>query len=230
MRNAEKLRIHVFHTLQDSSHLLCELLEANDNFEFTPYSSELFSRMTAVREAPDAWLIDVPSLPSWREHDTHIQQSGNLPTIGAMDVAVWPEGLARQFNVNDLIHIDLTRPPSMLRNKITHVVRNVTVTSTRGMTPTCEFDRDAALTVVTRDDETNRRILVLLSHGLSDKHISSSISMSTQTVRNRISRMLHDGGFDNRTSLALFFTKVTREQLHRSMNPADSGLNRITFR
>ena len=220
----------MFHTFQDSSHLLCELLETTDDLELTPYSAELFSRLTATRDAPDAWLIDVSSLPNWREHDTRIQQSGNLPTIGAMDVPVWPEGLARQFNVDDLVHIDLSQPASVLRSKIAHLARTTKIMSTRGMTPTFEFDHDAALAVVTRDNDTNRRILVLLSHGLSDKHISSSISMSTQTVRNRISRMLHDGGFENRTALALFFTKATREQIQRTMNLADSGFHHITFR
>ncbi len=230
MRNAEQLRVHVFHTFQDSSHLLCELLEAGDELELTPYSAEIFSRISDERDAPDAWLIDVTSLPSWRVHDAHTRQSGRLPTIGAMDVAVWPDGLARQLNIDNLVHIDLSRPASVLRNQIAQVVRSTVVTATHGTAPTFEFDHDAALAVVTRDNETNRRILVLLSHGLSDKHISSSISMSTQTVRNRISRMLHDGGFDNRTSLALFFTKATRERIHREMHPTDNEPRRITFR
>ena len=52
-------------------------------------------------------------------------------------------------------------------------------------------------------DETDRRILVLLTQGMSDSDIAEKIHYGVQSVRNRVSRMLHRSGFRNRTELAV---------------------------
>lgn len=48
----------------------------------------------------------------------------------------------------------------------------------------------------------DREITHLVVRGMSDREISEVVNFSTQTVRNRISRILRDNGFSNRTELA----------------------------
>ena len=54
-------------------------------------------------------------------------------------------------------------------------------------------------------DEVDLRILLQLAYGHSNKEISESVFLSLQTVRNRISRLMHVTKAQNRTQLALMF-------------------------
>ncbi|MTA93680.1 MAG: hypothetical protein F2545_04895 [Actinobacteria bacterium] len=56
-------------------------------------------------------------------------------------------------------------------------------------------------------DETDRKILLLISQGKFDKEISQELFLSLQTIRNRVSRMLTESGARNRTHLAIIFTR-----------------------
>lgn len=56
-------------------------------------------------------------------------------------------------------------------------------------------------------DATDIEIVRLLSTGLSDKEITGQLSISHQTVRNRLSRILRDSGLDNRTQLAAVYLR-----------------------
>lgn len=56
-------------------------------------------------------------------------------------------------------------------------------------------------------DETDRKILLLISQGKFDKEISQELFLSLQTIRNRVSRMLSESGARNRTHLAILFTR-----------------------
>jgi DNA-binding CsgD family transcriptional regulator len=69
---------------------------------------------------------------------------------------------------------------------------------------------------VTGADETNRKILALLSIGREDREIASAVCLSAQTVRNRMSAMLRTSGMANRTQLAVFF-------VHRMAQQESSG-------
>lgn len=61
-------------------------------------------------------------------------------------------------------------------------------------------------------DETDRLIIALVSAGLTDKQIAGQVFFSPQTVRNRVSRILRETGFDNRVQLAVayFLTATSR--------------------
>jgi DNA-binding NarL/FixJ family response regulator len=52
-------------------------------------------------------------------------------------------------------------------------------------------------------DETDRKILLLISQGKFDKEISQELFLSVQTIRNRVSRILTESGARNRTHLAM---------------------------
>lgn len=75
-------------------------------------------------------------------------------------------------------------------------------------------------------DETDRKILQLISQGKFDKEISQELFLSLQTIRNRVSHILTESGAKNRTHLAvLFMTEKTLdcERDNVSRNPKESG-------
>lgn len=56
--------------------------------------------------------------------------------------------------------------------------------------------------------KTDRQIMALIAEGKADKQISEEVFLSSQTVRNRISRLLTLLGRDNRTQLALLMNSL----------------------
>lgn len=57
-------------------------------------------------------------------------------------------------------------------------------------------------------DETDRKMLELLTLGYTDRKIANEVCLSLQTVRNRISRMLKRMKLANRTQLALHASRL----------------------
>ncbi len=55
---------------------------------------------------------------------------------------------------------------------------------------------------------TDRRIMMLIAEGMTDKQIADQVYLSPQTVRNRISRILGALDKDNRTQLALLMANL----------------------
>ena len=66
------------------------------------------------------------------------------------------------------------------------------------------LDRARATLGVAQDD-ADRRILELLVTGAKNEDIAAATYLSTQTVKNRLSRMMKAVGVDNRTAMALRF-------------------------
>jgi two-component system, NarL family, response regulator DevR len=58
---------------------------------------------------------------------------------------------------------------------------------------------------------SDRHILSLLATGKTDPEIAAIMYLSTQTIRNRMSRLLGEFGLANRTQLALFVAQHTIE-------------------
>lgn len=56
--------------------------------------------------------------------------------------------------------------------------------------------------------KTDRQIMALIAEGKADKQISEEVFLSSQTVRNRISRLLTLLARDNRTQLALLMNSL----------------------
>ena len=57
-------------------------------------------------------------------------------------------------------------------------------------------------------DDTDRKMLELLTLGYTDRKIANEVCLSLQTVRNRISRLLKRLKLANRTQLALHASRL----------------------
>lgn len=53
--------------------------------------------------------------------------------------------------------------------------------------------------------ESDQRLVSLIAQGLPDRQIAAEMHLSLQTIRNRVSRLLHTFEVANRTQLALIF-------------------------
>lgn len=65
----------------------------------------------------------------------------------------------------------------------------------------------SALPDISYHDEMDVEIVRLVATGLRDKEISSRVHLSSQTVRNRVSRLLRDSRIENRTQLAAMYLR-----------------------
>ncbi|MFZ9852252.1 MAG: response regulator transcription factor [Ilumatobacteraceae bacterium] len=59
--------------------------------------------------------------------------------------------------------------------------------------------------------DSDQRLVSLISQGLPDRQIAAEMHLSLQTIRNRVSRLLHTFEVANRTQLALIFTQAPDE-------------------
>jgi DNA-binding NarL/FixJ family response regulator len=67
-------------------------------------------------------------------------------------------------------------------------------------------ETSSALSDICRD-ETDMKIITLITRGFSNDEISEEIFIALQTVRNRISRLLSAAAVKNRTQLAIMFSR-----------------------
>ena len=97
--------------------------------------------------------------------------------------------------------------------------------------PTDQADLTCPATsrVVSHDD-IDRRIIAYITMGLSDREIGAKVHLSSQTVRNRVSRMLDRLHVENRTQLAIACVgDPTLMEVHRNddvSTPRDASMAR----
>ena len=61
-------------------------------------------------------------------------------------------------------------------------------------------------------DDFDREIVEMIAVGYGDRDISDAVFLSHQTVRNRVSRILHDNDMKNRTHLACKYLKLMHDE------------------
>lgn len=202
------MNIHYFHTFQTESELICSLFKQSEA-TFTAVSAENSRRLEAL-PAPDVILVDGRSTDTWHMH--HDQGSRTACRLIA-DLRVRPRsavGLA-SGPFDGRVFLDLALPSwDVLSNIVDTVTR-----CARALPHTQQLEHvtTPALDAIIRGDSVDERILTLLAFGMSDKEISSSLCLSNQTIRNRMSRMLIYGQFRNRTALAVHFLECKRTQI-----------------
>lgn len=59
--------------------------------------------------------------------------------------------------------------------------------------------------------DSDQRLVGLIAQGLPDRQIAAEMHLSLQTIRNRVSRLLHTFEIANRTQLAVIFNHETHE-------------------
>lgn len=202
------LDILYFHRFQTEAELICGLL-AHSGAAVTAVSTELPGRLLTPL-APDAVLVDPQSADAWG----HLEQVFSFPGCRlvadlcppALDTDNTPRG-----RYDGRVFLDLSLPAWELMRRVVDAVARCHGNGTTAVRPARR--ESPPVERITRGNPIDERILALIAFGMSDKEISSSLCLSSQTVRNRISRLLHEGSFNNRTALAVHFLQTTRTDI-----------------
>ena len=194
-----------FHRFQTEAELICGLLD-HSGATVTAVSTEFPGRLSTPL-APDAVLVDPQSAKAWGQ----LEQLLSLP--GCRLVAdLCPPALdtdnAPRGRYDGRVFLDLSLPPWELMRRVVDAVARCHVDGTTAVRPGGRASPPVER--IARGNPTDERILALIAFGMSDKEIAGSLCLSSQTVRNRISRLLHEGSFNNRTALAVHFLQTTR--------------------
>ena len=134
-------------------------------------------------------------------------------------VSSWSPSDLWQIGLCDVL--DLSQSTDSIVSRVTEVS-----TSCHRHPPSLLIDRPDLLSDA--DDAKaltglDREITHLVVRGMSDREISEVVNFSTQTVRNRISRILRDNGFSNRTELATAQLRHSFRQYLEASTGAESA-------
>jgi DNA-binding CsgD family transcriptional regulator len=164
----------------------------------------------------DCVLVSERSVTRWWAFEEVMLDKFQVPRIvGKAHSLPWQKEFLTSLGFDGQIQFDMSQPPWILMNQLSETIRTC---ETRGWRPPT-FRRElldaTSFPDVTNGDETNVNVLRLLAFGLSDKSIASALCLAPHTIRNRISRMLGAGGFENRTALALSYLRTHRLHLQQ---------------
>lgn len=147
----------------------------------------------------------VRCLMQWQHRDVEATGKCKLvlaaPVVFAQLVAE-----ARQLGIDAVLDVNL--PAEQFAVQLGEVV-----IGRRGLPELSELEHDVAPVLelpvrpIAYHDATDIEIVRLLATGLSDKEIATTVFLSGQTVRNRISRILQESHLENRTQLTAIYLR-----------------------
>lgn len=149
--------------------------------------------------ADDVIIVSEAAIDRWCRHrDERKRADGNTTVIGAIGTQ-WMRARSAIAHGFDGC-VDLRRPARDIVDTLDAIRRGdyeeeVSVDSDPGGT---QFFATSLC-----QDQTDSRILAFVTMGLSDREIGAKVFLSSQTVRNRVSKMLERSHLANRTQLAV---------------------------
>lgn len=162
----------------------------------------------------DAWLIIAPLLTQLLrvggcEQSSRIVASTKIDNV--LKVQAAHHGFAD--------YVDLGTPPQQFVSDVNDSIAGRSRLHSDPLwrlisRPTCTGDVSELV-----DNETDREIIELIRMGVPDNDIAECLFLSPQTVRNRVSSMLHRAGLSNRTQMAWAYTnQVLALQMMSTIN------------
>lgn len=203
------MRIVFFHTFQTEAELLCSILGSSGN-NVGAVSAETLGSSIGPGADVRAVLVDRQSLGTWADFDRLFPPSA-LRLLAELEEPAWADVLPAL--IDGRVHLDLSLPSWDVTSRVMDAVARCKKVDDDMVTGAGAEARH--LLDLADIDEVNVRILTLVAFGLSDKEISTAMCLSGQTIRNRVSQMLLDGSFRNRTTLAFHFLQTVRTDVFR---------------
>lgn len=156
------------------------------------------------REKPEVLIIDVAhpkgvGLEIARQSKAIHQ---NAKVVALVDEET-DAALVNGFEAGASAIVSKNRPVKELHKIVLDAAANVPLLTAAAAGSAKKRLADSGYVWIDQLDETDRKMLELLTRGYTDRRISNEVCLSLQTVRNRISRMLKKLKLSNRTQLAL---------------------------
>jgi NarL family two-component system response regulator LiaR len=203
-------RVLVCHHLEIVALGLSSLLRSDGSFSNVASATTIGEIVESLEDGVDLIVLGVPGLLMFEFASNEAFQrckSVSVPKIvfltSLLDDGLIKESLAQGIDAV----IDARLPVHEIIGKISLVC-----SSAREATGVQAFqhwklkETSVALSDICRD-ETDMKIITLITRGFSNDEISEEIFIALQTVRNRISRLLSAAGVKNRTQLAILFSR-----------------------
>lgn len=163
------------------------------------------------RERPEVMIIDV----------AHSNGNGNGLDLARRAKAAHEKGklvalvddetdeaVVDGFEAGAVAVVSKNRPVKELHKVVLDAAADVPLLTTASVRSAKQRLTENGHVWVDQLDETDRKMLELLTRGFTDRKIANEVCLSLQTVRNRISRLLKRLKLSNRTQLALHASKL----------------------
>lgn len=195
--------LHVVQHVQDFPEFVSTHRADSTVQVFNPYLSatEIISHLTSTR--PDVLIVD----PRWLIIAALLRRLIEASGLTATPLVLGVKETNNVFKVQAAHHgffdiVELDVEPEKLFDRIERIRGGVSSLASDVLW--AKVQPPLVLPDVSKlpEDATDNAILELLRIGLHDADIAAVIGMSIQTVRNRISGMLHRSGLSNRTQMA----------------------------
>lgn len=191
--------------LTDRRHVACEmgnriLSLSNVHIEIATSSVEEFVETikigtTCVELVSYRCLAEYSKLESELPYIPPGRRKYVLAWVATYELNTW----VKEHGFNGVItHFDFScKTP----NNLSDIIRPTS--HHRPRPPSLEID--PPIGPISYKDHIDEEIAAMIASGMADQEISNHLYLSLQTIRNRVSRMLHDSGVRNRTHLAMVY-------------------------
>jgi DNA-binding NarL/FixJ family response regulator len=185
---------------------------SHNDLEVTPASnrSQVAEKLEIMPIS--AILLPTRSLASWLVIEQQLWSRITMPRIlvvsSKQHAAMWTPELADNCGFDGFHHIDTTQTVSTNADEIVRAIERCTSSGARPPKNPVELPRYPTLDDITAGDKVNLEIINEIVLGNTYNEIAAMISLSPQTVRNRVAQMLQRALVGNRSELAIVFQQL----------------------
>jgi DNA-binding CsgD family transcriptional regulator len=185
-------------------------------FTFLPASDRNEVENALDTRIVNAIMVPARSVDCWFAIEGQIPQRITMPrilvVISPERSKLWNSEMAEEAGFDGLVVHDPKSPNSGFTSRFTSAVYACTTAGARQPTRLPDIARCPSLDDITQGDSLNLRILQLNSLGRTHEEIALALDRAPQTVRNRISAMIHRAGVRNHTELAITYEQILARQ------------------
>lgn len=164
----------------------------------------------------DAVLLPARSAESWLDLESQIGHLITMPrllVVASVERATrWNPQIADESGFDGLVIHDRKFQPHEFADRFAEAVRSCTTAGARRPTQLSALTRTPSVEEMTLGDTSNAQILHLMSFGRTHDEIAQGVGLATQTVRNRISRMIQRADVRNHTELTITYEQALARQ------------------
>ena len=185
---------------------------SHNDLEVTPASN--CSQVAAKLETLpiSAILLPTRSFASWLVIEQQLRSLITMPRIlvvsSTQHAGMWTPELAFNCGFDGFHHIDTTQTAATNADEIVRAIERCTSSGARPPKNLLDLPRYPTLDDITAGDKVNLEIINEIVLGNTYSEIAALISLSPQTVRNRVAQMLQRALVGNRSELTIVYQQL----------------------
>jgi DNA-binding NarL/FixJ family response regulator len=185
---------------------------SHNELEVTPASNRSQVAEKLETMPISAILLPTRSFASWlvieQQLWSHITMPRILVVSSTQHAAMWTPELADNCGFDGFHHIDTTQTVTTNADEIVRAIERCTSSGARLPKNLVDIPHHPTLDEITAGDKVNLEIINEIVLGNTYTEIAAMISLSPQTVRNRVAQMLQKALVGNRSELSIVFQQL----------------------